>query len=153
MSRMRIILFILLILVFSPSHAENTSTYYGVEALAGLREYGIEVRVACSKEIEKHTSVFQQQLRSRIERKGITVVPEGNVVLRLTVTAITSDDGFFVVHFLLECLQTAYLARNNAPSESPVWDSYRMGEYREQDLLPAVDDLMRSFLNDYISVN
>jgi len=147
------LLTILLALFCCQAFADPVPVPYGPESLGGVKPYGIEVRVICSKEVEKHQQVFLDYIKSRLERRGVSVVPEGNVVLRLNVTAITSDDGFFMVHFLLECLQTAYLAKDNSPTEATVWDAYRMGEYREQDLIPVVDDLLRVFLNDYISVN
>lgn len=148
------ILFILISLFVSYNTCwAEAETIYGPEALSGVKPYGVEVRVVTSSEIQHHNQVIHSHIKNRLANRGIMVVNEGSVVLRLTMTAITSDDGFFVVHYLLECLQAAYLAKDSSPTEAPVWDAYRMGEFREQDILPTVDDLLRSFLNDYISVN
>lgn len=148
-----IILFVFGLVVVPSIFADEDSPNYGVETLEDVLKYGVEVRVVCTKEVRQHKPTFLDHIKNRLNRRGLKIIKDGNVVLRVTVTAISSDDGFYVVHYLMEVLQSASLAMNNAPTEAPVWDIYRMGEYREQDLLPVIDDMTREFLNDYISVN
>jgi len=75
------------------------------------------------------------------------------VVLKLVVACIRSNDGFYVVDMRLELDQAAHLASNNRLVDAPTWDAWKMGEYREEELLAEVDDLARQFLNDYIAAN
>lgn len=127
--------------------------FYGRESLAGLRKYGVAVRVVCTGAISQHQDAFAAHLRNRLESRGIQVVPGGSVTLKLVATSIQSDDGFLVVHFALELDQSAALASNNRMADAPTWDAWKMGEYREDELLQEVDDLARQFLVDYIAAN
>ena len=126
---------------------------YGRAALADIKQYGVAVRVACTGELEQHQEAFENHIRRRLEGRGIQVQAEGSVVLRLLVTCIRSNDGYFVAHLRMDLAQAAHLASNNQLVDAPTWDAWKMGEYREEDLLAEVDDLTRQFLNDYVAEN
>jgi hypothetical protein len=53
----------------------------------------------------------------------------------------------------MELDQAAFLGSSNKLVDAPTWDAWKMGEYREEDLLSEVDDLTRQFLNDYVAAN
>lgn len=126
---------------------------YGRESLADLRPYGIAVRVACTGALEQDQETFAAHIQKRLEARSVQVVPEGSVTLKLFVTNIQSNDGFFVVQMRMELDQAAFLGSNNRLVDAPTWDAWKMGEYREEDLLAEVDDLTRQFLNDYVAAN
>lgn len=139
-------------LALSPAPAP-AAAYYGREALAGLRQYGVAVRVVCTGALEQHQEAFSEHIQRRLEARKVQVVQDGSVALKLFVSNIQSSDGLFVVHMRLELCQTAYLGSNNKLVDAPTWDAWKMGEYREDELLSEVDDLARQFLNDYIAAN
>jgi len=126
---------------------------YGRAAIADIKQYGVAIRVACTGDLEQHQEAFQDHIRKRLEGRGIPVQAEGSVVLRLLVTCIRSNDGYFVAHLRMDLAQAAHLASNNQLVDAPTWDAWKMGEYREEDLMAEVDDLTRQFLNDYIAAN
>src|ERR1035437_7895730 len=126
---------------------------YGREALADLRPYGVAVSVACTGALEQDQETFAVHIQKRLEARSVPVVQEGSVTLKLIVTSIQSSDGFFVVQMRMELDQAAFLGSNNKLVDAPTWDAWKMGEYREEDLLSEVDDLTRQFLNDYIASN
>lgn len=127
--------------------------FYGRESLRKLREFGVAVRVVCTGDLEQHQDAFKEHVQSRLSSRGLEIVPGGSVTLKLIVNSIRSDDGFFVAHMSMELHQTAFLASNNRMVDAPTWDAWKMGEYREEDLMQEVDDLARQFLNDYIASN
>jgi hypothetical protein len=145
--------FILLALSFGFASPAMAAPFYGRESLAKLREYGVAVRVLCTGALSQHNDVFRGHIENRLRNRGVEVVPAGSVVLKLVVNSIQSEDGFFVAHMAMELDQTAFLASNNKMVEAPTWDAWKMGEYREEDLLQEIDDLARQFLNDYIATN
>jgi hypothetical protein len=130
-----------------------SASNYGRGALSDILHYGVAVRVVCTGDLEQHREAFLEHVKKRLEGRGIGVHPEGSVVLKLVVTSIRSNDGFFVVHMRLQLDQAAHLASNNQLVDAPTWDAWKMGEYREDELLGVVDDLARQFLNDYIAAN
>lgn len=129
------------------------AAYYGREALVGLRQYGIAVRVVCTGALEQHQEAFSEHIQRRLEARKVQVVQDGSVALKLFVSNIQSSDGLFVVHMRMELCQSSYLGSNNKIVDAPTWDAWKMGEYREDELLSEVDDLARQFLNDYIAAN
>ena len=131
----------------------QAGVYYGRESLYSLRPYGVAIKVVCTGGLEQHQETFQSHIQNRLSARGVTIVPEGSVTLKLMASAIQSNDGFFVVHMCLRLDQSAYLASNNKNVDATTWDAFKMGEYREEDLLQEVDDLARQFLNDYIATN
>lgn len=143
-------LFVLLALL--PTHVESAPVY-GRNALGGLREYGVAVRVVCTGDLQQHQQAFKDHVENRLRSREIQIAPAGSVTLKLVVNSIRSDDGFFVVHMALNLDQTAFLASNNTMTDATTWDAWKMGEYREEDLLQEVDDLSRQFINDYIAAN
>ncbi|MEN9308378.1 MAG: hypothetical protein RL173_2310 [Fibrobacterota bacterium] len=118
-----------------------------------LKPYGVAVRVVCTGGLEQHQETFQNHIQNRLKARGVNILPEGSVTLKLIGNAIQSNDGFFVVHLELKLDQSAFLASNNKIVEATTWDAFKMGEYREEDLLQEVDDLARQFLNDYVATN
>jgi hypothetical protein len=126
---------------------------YGRNAMADIQRYGVVVRVACTGDLEQHQEAFAEHIRKRLQARGVAVFPDGSVVLKLVVACIRSNDGFYVVDMRLELDQAAHLASNNRLVDAPTWDAWKMGEYREEELLAEVDDLARQFLNDYIAAN
>jgi len=118
-----------------------------------LRPYGVAVKVVCTGGLEQHQETFQNHIQHRLRARGVNILPEGSVTLKLIGNAIQSNDGFFVVHFQMKLDQASYLASNNKSVEATTWDAFKMGEYREEDLLQEVDDLARQFLNDYVATN
>ena len=147
---LRIIIFVLF---FSVSLFSQTQPYYGSKTLVELREYGIEVRVSCSPELAQFKTPFTKEIEKRLKRKRIQVFPSSNVVLKLIAHAISSDDGFYIIHFTLELAQGAHLDISQKYVEAPTWDAVKMGEYKADELLAQVDDLARIFVNDYLSRN
>lgn len=149
-------LFLPIILVYCllalPVQADESAAY-GKSSLIGLRKFGVAIKVLCLGDLEQHQEVFLEHMKQRIQSRNIPVVPGGSATLKLLVTSIQSDDGFFTVHFSLQFHQSARLAYNNKLIDAPTWDAWKMGEYREEDLLQEVDDLTRLFMNDYISGN
>ncbi len=127
--------------------------FYGRESLYSLKPYGVVVKAVCTGGLEQHQQTFLAHIENRLRARGVAILPDGSVTLKLIANAIQSNDGFFVVHLELKMDQAAYLASNNKTVEATTWDAYRMGEYREEDLLQEVDDLARQFLNDYIATN
>ncbi len=130
-----------------------TAPLYGRASLADLKKYGVAVRVTCNGSLVQHREAFQSHIEQRLRSREVQVVPAGSVTLKLIITEIESDDGFFVAHMALELDQSAWLPSVNKMVDAPTWDAWKMGEYREEDLLGEVDDLARQFLNDYIAVN
>lgn len=141
----------LFVLLVAPT--SFSAPMYGRNSLAKLREYGVAVRVLCTGDLAQHQDAFRAHIENRLRSRGVEIVPGGSVTLKLVSNSIRSDDGFFVVHLVLELDQTAFLASNNGMVDAPTWDAWKMGEYREEDLLAEVDDLTRQFLNDYIAAN
>ncbi|MBK8801982.1 MAG: hypothetical protein IPN71_07985 [Fibrobacteres bacterium] len=139
-----------LALLPAPSSA---AAYYGREALAGLRQYGVAVRVVCTGALEQHQEAFTEHVKRRLEARKVQIVDDGSVALKLFVSNVQSSDGLFVVHMRMELCQSSYLGSNNKIVDAPTWDAWKMGEYREDELLSEVDDLSRQFLNDYIAAN
>lgn len=133
--------------------AQSAGVFYGRESMYSLRPYGVSVKVLCTGGLEQHKETFQTHIESRLRSRGVQILPEGSVTLKLVVNAIQSNDGFFVVHLELRMDQAAFLASTNKPVDATTWDAYRMGEFREEDLLQEVDDLARQFLNDYVATN
>ncbi len=133
--------------------ASWSAPVYGREALHDLRPYGMAVRVACTGALEQDQETFAAHIQKRLEARSVQIVPEGSVTLKLFVTSIQSSDGFFVVQMRMELDQAAFLGSSNKLVDAPTWDAWKMGEYREEDLLSEVDDLTRQFLNDYIASN
>jgi len=130
-----------------------SAPYYGRDALADLRQYGVAVRVVCTGALEQDQESFANHIQKRLEARSVQVWPQGSVTLKLFVTDIQSNDGLFVVQMRLELDQAAFLGSNNRLVDAPTWDAWKMGEYREEDLMAEVDDLTRQFLNDYIAAN
>lgn len=133
--------------------ATPAGPYYGRDALANIRQYGVVVRVACTGALEQHQEAFADHIQHRLEVRKLQVQTEGSVVLKLFVTSIQSNDGLFVVHMRMQLDQAAFLGSNAKLVDAPTWDAWKMGEYREDELLGEVDDLTRQFLNDYIAAN
>lgn len=146
-------LILILLLALLPWTSLHAAPPYGRTALGGLKQYGVAVRVACTAELQQHQETFKAHIEKRLQSRGIQVVPAGSVTLKLLMTSIRSDDGFFVVHMNLELNQSTWLPSANRMIDAPTWDSWKMGEYREDGLLSEVDDLTRQFLNDYIASN
>ena len=144
---------ILIALFFPVLLSSQTNSYYGSKTLSELREYGIEVRVSCSPELAQFKTPFKKKIEKRLKRKRVQVFPSSNVVLRLIAHAISSDDGFYIIHFTLELAQGAHLDISKKYVEAPTWDAVKMGEYKADELLAQVDDLARIFVNDYLSLN
>lgn len=111
------------------------------------------MRVVCTGALEQHQEAFSEHIQRRLEARKVQVVQDGSVALKLFVSNIQSSDGLFVVHMRMELCQTSYLGSNNKIVDAPTWDAWKMGEYREDELLSEVDDLARQFLNDYIAAN
>lgn len=145
--------FLLAVLVAFAGVGNSGGVFYGRESMYSLRPYGVAVKVVCTGGLDQHQETFQNHIENRLKARGVVILPEGSVTLKLVANAIQSNDGFFVVHLELRMDQSAYLASNNKFVEATTWDAYRMGEYREEDLLQEVDDLARQFLNDYIATN
>lgn len=133
--------------------ANAGGVFYGRESMYSLRPYGVAVKVVCTGGLEQHQETFQNHIQNRLKARGVNILPEGSVTLKLIGNSIQSNDGFFVVHFELKLDQSAFLASNNKIVEATTWDAFKMGEYREEDLLQEVDDLARQFLNDYVATN
>jgi hypothetical protein len=131
----------------------GAASLYGRASLADLKKYGVAVRATCNGALAQHQEAFQNHIEQRLRSREVQVVPAGSVTLKLIITDIESDDGFFVVHMVLELDQSAWLPSVNKMVDAPTWDAWKMGEYREEDLLGEVDDLARQFLNDYIAAN
>ena len=127
--------------------------FYGRETLENLNKYGIDLRVSITEDLKHHQNTILDHLNRRLVRRGITMEKSSSVVLKLSIKSISSDDGFYVAYINLELHQTANLASNNKSIEAPTWDAWKMGEYREQDILKEVDDLARLFTNDYLYGN
>ncbi len=142
-----------LIFLIAATAMSQAGVFYGRESLYSLRPYGVAVKAICTGGLEQHQETFINHIQSRLKARGVLIVPEGSITLKLTANAIQSNDGFFVVHLNLRLDQSAVLASNNKPVDATTWDAYKMGEYREEDLLQEVDDLARQFLNDYIATN
>lgn len=128
---------------------------YGKSTFQGLKPFGVAVNVKCvgTGTLAQHEALFAERIKQRLESRSIKVVPTGSVVLKLLLTNIKSEDGLYVVHMALQLHQSAYLAFNNTLAETPTWDAWKMGEYQEAELMKEVDDLVRQFANDYISLN
>jgi hypothetical protein len=133
--------------------ASNGPSFYGKASLSHLRPYGVAVRVACTGAVEEHQEEFAQHVREQLESRGVSTRSEGSVVLKLLVTSIGSDDGFLVVHMRMQLDQAAHLALDNRLVEATTWDAWKMGEYREEDLMDLVDELSVQFLDDYVAAN
>lgn len=133
----------------------SAQTYYGMSTLRGLKPYGVAVRVKCigTGSLAQHEPLFTHRIVQRLESRNIKTVPGGSVVLKLLLTHIQSEDGLFAVHISLQLHQSAYLALGNQLIEAPTWDAWKLGEYKEDELMKEVDDLVRQFANDYLSVN
>ena len=131
----------------------GAGVFYGRESMYSLRPYGIAVKVVCTGGLEQHQETFKAHIENLLGARGVTVYPEASITLKLVVNSIQSNDGFFVVHMDLRLDQAAYLASTNRSVDATTWDAYRMGEFREEDLLQEVDDLARQFLNDYVATN
>lgn len=144
---------ILCLFLFSILTQAWAAPLYGRASLADLKKYGVAVRVTCNGTLAQHQEAFQNHIEQRLRSREVQVVPAGSVTLKLIITDIESDDGFFVVHMVLELDQSAWLPSVNKMVDAPTWDAWKMGEYREEDLLGEVDDLARQFLNDYIAAN
>lgn len=145
--------FLLAAVVAFSGFSRAGGVFYGRESMYSLRPYGVSVKAVCTGGLEQHRETFQNHIENRLKARGVTILPDGSVTLKLFANAIQSNDGFFVVHLELKLDQAAYLASNNKMVDATTWDAYRMGEYREEDLLQEVDDLARQFLNDYIATN
>ena len=127
--------------------------FYGRETLENLNKYGLDIRVSITDDLKHHKNTIRDHLNRRLVRRGITMEKSSSVVLKLSIKSISSDDGFYVAYINLELHQTANLASNNKSIEAPTWDAWKMGEYREQDIIKEVDDLARLFTNDYLYGN
>ena len=127
--------------------------FYGLETLKNLNKYGLDIRVSITENLKHHQKKIKDHLSKKLIRRGITMEKSSSVVLKLSIKSISSDDGFYVAYINLELHQTANLASNNKSIEAPTWDAWKMGEYREQDILKEVDDLARLFTNDYLYGN
>lgn len=145
--------FILAAVVAFSTICQAAGVFYGRESMYSLRPYGVAVKAVCTGGLEQHRETFQNHIQNRLKARGVMILPDGSVTLKLFANAIQSNDGFFVVHMELKLDQAAYLASNNKMVDATTWDAYRMGEFREEDLLQEVDDLARQFLNDYIATN
>jgi hypothetical protein len=145
--------FLLAAVVALATVCHSAGVFYGRESLYSLRPYGVAVKVVCTGGLEQHKETFQDHIQTRLKARGVTILPDASVTLKLFAKAIQSNDGFFVVHMELRLDQAAYLASNNKMVDATTWDAFRMGEFREEDLLQEVDDLARQFLNDYIATN
>lgn len=132
---------------------QSGGVFYGRESMYSLRPYGVAVKVIGTGGLEQHQETFQNHIQNRLRARGVLILPDGSVTLKLFANAIQSNDGFFVVHLELKLDQAAYLASNNKMVDATTWDAFKMGEFREEDLLQEVDDLARQFLNDYIATN
>ena len=152
MSRRRFAWILPALLLF-PFRWTGAATAYGRESLAGLRPYGVAIRVACTGVLQQDQEAFADHIQKRLEARSVQVVPEGSVTLKLFVTAIQSNDGFLVAQLRMQLDQAAFLGSNNKLVDAPTWDAWKMGEYREEDLRGEVDDLARQFLNDYVAAN
>lgn len=150
---MRIIFFAIFLGLAVWGHAANAT--YGKNSLQGLKPFGVAIKVLCigTGKLSQHEQLFAERIRQRLESREVKVVPTGSVVLKLLLTNIQSEDGLYVVHMSLQLHQSSYLAFNNALVETPTWDAWKMGEYQENELLREVDDLVRQFANDYVSLN
>ena len=131
-------------------HAEPP---YGRSALTGLRPYGVAVRVVCTGDLRHREDEFAEHIRRRLEARAVRVVQDGSVTLKLFLTSVASGGGTVAAHLRMELDQAAFLGLDNRIVDAPTWDAWKMGEYREEELMGEVDDLARQFLNDYVATN
>jgi dienelactone hydrolase len=140
-----------LLLILAPLSASNI--YYGGKTLRNLKQFGVEVRVHCNKELKHFEREYREIITKRLERRGFKIENSSSVILKLFISAISSDQGTYVAHLSLQVHQGAYLGFNNKQVDAATWDTWKMGEYKELELLKAVDDLGRLFVNDYLQNN
>ncbi len=127
--------------------------YYGGKTLTNLKQFGIEVRVHCNKELKHHEKEYREIIANRLQKRGFIIHKSSSVILKLYVSAISSDQNTWVSHMSLQLHQGAYLGFNNMQVDAATWDTWKLGEYKELELFKEVDDLARLFVNDYLQSN
>jgi len=133
------------------------NSLYGQASLRALP--GVELFVHCAGgfEIKKMENEIKEKLKKKLENANVPVIaynaPNNGGALKFLLTGFKKEEGNYFVYASLQLHQRAYLAISHEYMDCQTWDIWKMGIFSANEIFSEAEDMIREFVNDFISAN
>jgi len=147
----------ILLAVFGLSSYLHSNSLYGQASLRALP--GVELFVHCAGdfEIKKMEDEIREKLKKKLENANVPIIaynaPNNGGALKFLLTGFKKDGGNYFIYASLQLHQRAYLAVSHEYMDCQTWDIWKMGIFSKSEIFLEAEDMIREFVNDFISAN
>jgi len=148
----------ILLAFFGLSQYLHANNLYGQASLRDLA--GVELFVHCAGDFEtkKMEEGINERLKKKLQDANVPIIAynasKDNVgALKFLLTGFKTKDGNYLIYASLQLHQRAYLAVSHEYMDCQTWDIWKMGIFNKEEILLEAEDMIREFINDFISAN
>ncbi|MDR2555286.1 MAG: hypothetical protein LBC64_07645 [Fibromonadaceae bacterium] len=147
----------ILLAVFGLSSYLHANSLYGQASLRALP--GVELFVHCAGdfEIKKLEDEIRGKLKKRLENANVPIIayntPNNGGALKFLLTGFKKEEDSYFIYASLQLHQRAYLAVSHEYMDCQTWDIWKMGIFSKNEIFLEAEDMIREFVNDFISAN
>jgi len=147
----------ILLAIFGLSSYLHANSLYGQASLRALP--GVELFVHCAGdfEIKKLEGEIREKLKKRLENANVPIIaynaPNNGGALKLLLTGFKKEEDNYFIYASLQLHQRAYLAVSHEYMDCQTWDIWKMGIFSKSEIFMETEDMIREFVNDFISAN
>jgi len=148
----------ILLAFFGLSPYLHANSLYGQPSLRALT--GVELFVHCAGDIEikKMEDEIKERLKKKLENANVPIIiynalKDNGGALKFLLTGFKKKDGNYLIYASLQLHQRAYLAVSHEYMDCQTWDIWKMGIFNEEEIFLEAEDMIREFVNDFISAN
>jgi hypothetical protein len=147
----------ILLAIFGLSSYLHANSLYGQASLRALP--GVELFVHCAGDfdIKKMEDKIREKLKKKLENANVPIItynsPNNGGALKLLLTGFKKEDDNYFIYASLQLHQRAYLAVSHEYMDCQTWDIWKMGIFSKSEIFLEAEDMIREFVNDFISAN
>jgi len=155
----------ILLAIFGLSSYLHANSLYGQASLRALP--GVELFVHCAGDfqIKKMEDEIKENLKKKLENANVPIIAynapnnEGDKIsnnggaLKFLLTGFKNEKNNYFIYASLQLHQRAYLAVSHEYMDCQTWDIWKMGIFSKSEIFLEAEDMIREFVNDFISAN
>jgi len=123
------------------------------------------VHCAGDFDIKKMEDEIKEKLKKKLENANVPIIAynvpnnesdkisNSGGALKFLLTGFKNEKGNYFIYASLQLHQRAYLAVSHEYMDCQTWDIWKMGIFSKSEIFLEAEDMIREFVNDFISAN